>query len=134
MAEYPLDDRAAGVHPGIVPLGATELIVEQAQGPSVQAAFHDTEGRVEGLDERIRVEHMLEVVVPRAVISGVRERRRLGAGLTGEVAQPEHTLAGGMATVAQSGQRAGDGVIASCSSVIAATTSRRRRLYWGHML
>jgi len=37
-------------------------------------------------------------------------------------------------TVAQSGQRAGDGWIASCSSVIAATTSRRRRLYSGHLL
>ena len=36
--------------------------------------------------------------------------------------------------VAHIGHRSGDGRIASCSSVSAATTSRKRRSYSGHML
>lgn len=36
-------------------------------------------------------------------------------------------------TVAQMGHRSGDGLVASCSSVIAATTTRKRRSYSGHM-
>jgi len=56
-----------------------------------------TEGRVERGDERVGAEHMLEVVIPRAVMRGVLEGRGLRAGLTGEVAQPEHPLAGGVA-------------------------------------
>ena len=92
VAEDALEDRAAGVHPGLVPLGPTEDLVEHVEGPSIEAALDDAEGRVERLGERRGAEHMLEVVVPRAVVAGVRERRRLRAGLAGEVAQPEDPL------------------------------------------
>ena len=49
------------------------------------------------VDELVGAQDVLEVVVARAVVGGVRERRRLGAGLPGEVAQPEDALAGGVA-------------------------------------
>ena len=97
MGEAALDDPAPGVHPVIAPSGSTDHLLEHRRRPAVEAALDDPEGRVECLDERIGTEHVHEVVVAGAVVRGVRERRRLRAGLTGEVAQPEHPLAGEVA-------------------------------------
>ena len=83
-------------------------------------------------DERLGLERVVEVVVARAVEGGVRERRRLGAGLAGG-RRARTPLASRVLAVAQIGHRSGDGFVASCCSVIAATTSRRRRSYSGHM-
>ena len=70
---------------------------EHRRGPAVQRSLDDAERRIECGDQVRGAEHMLEVVVARAVVRRVREGRRLGAGLAGDVAQAEHPLAREMA-------------------------------------
>ena len=97
VGEDPLDDRAAGVDPVGAQILAADHLAEAHEGPSVEAVLDDAERRIERVDERCGAEDVLEVVVARAVVAGIGERRRIGSGCAGEVAQPEHTLAGGMA-------------------------------------
>src|SRR6185369_16136545 len=73
VAEDALDDGAAGVHPRLVPVWTADLLVEHVEGPSVEAGLDDPEGGVEGRPERSPAEHVLEVVVARAVVAGVGE-------------------------------------------------------------
>src|SRR6185503_19213613 len=96
MGEPALDDPAAGVHPVLAPVRAAYLVLEHGRRPSVEAVLDDPEGRLERRGESIGAPDVFKVVVARAVVSGVRERRRLRPGLAGEVAQPEHALAGEM--------------------------------------
>jgi hypothetical protein len=54
----------------------TDLLTAHLQRPSVQAALDDDERRVEGKGERVGTQDVLEVVVARAVVRGVREGGR----------------------------------------------------------
>ncbi len=63
MSEDPLDHPAARVDPGPVPLGATKLLFEVVDRPSVEEVVDDAERRVECLGQRFAAEHVLEVVV-----------------------------------------------------------------------
>jgi hypothetical protein len=101
---------------------------EHVSSPSVEAVLDDAKGRVQRIYERIGAEHVLEIVVARAVVRSVRERRGLGARFTGEVAEPKHPLTAACPAVAHIGHLSGEGRIANCSFVIAATTSRKRWL------
>jgi hypothetical protein len=81
VTEDALDHGAARVDPGRVPFGPTDLLVQHLEGPSVEAALDDPEGRVEGVGETVGAPDMVEVVVARAVERRVRERRGLHARL-----------------------------------------------------
>jgi hypothetical protein len=52
----------------------------------------DPEGCV-CVGECLWLQHMVEIVVARAVVGSVRERRGLRAGLAGDVAEPEDPVA-----------------------------------------
>ena len=130
VGEDPLQDPSAVVDPLLVaPLGAgsPRPACRGSSGPGSARRS----GRSSPAPRRASSASsgVIEVIVARAVEGGVRERRRLGAGLAREVAEPEHPLAGGVARWSPTSAIArATGWIASCSSVIAATTSRRRRL------
>jgi hypothetical protein len=73
MSEDPLDHPTAGVDPGAIPLGATKLLLEVVDRPSVEEALDDAERRVESFGQRSAAEHVFEVVVAGTVVSSVRE-------------------------------------------------------------
>src|SRR5690606_3608771 len=93
VLEHAHDDVAAAHHPVGPELRPADRLLQRGDGPGVEAAFDDAERALERLRQLSGAEHVDEVVVAGAVVGGVRERRVLGAGLTGEVAQPEHALA-----------------------------------------
>jgi hypothetical protein len=64
VGEDPLDDPAAGMRPGLVPLGSPDLFLERRERPAIETRVDDPEGRVEGGRQLIRAEDVLEVVVP----------------------------------------------------------------------
>ncbi|MEO6349095.1 MAG: hypothetical protein ABIP53_00395 [Candidatus Limnocylindrales bacterium] len=129
VAEDPLQDGATGMDPRLVPLGPAELLVEHVEGPSVQAALDDAECGVQSLHELIGAEHVLEIVSPGQLLPAF-VNRVVSAPRSPAKSQSQNTRWQAVwPTVAQIGHRSGAGVIASCSSVKAATTSRRRRLY-----
>src|SRR6185503_612726 len=72
MAEDALDDPTASVHSRA---GVTDLLIEHLERPSIQTALDDDERRGKRLDQSVRTENVLEVVVTRAVVRGVREPR-----------------------------------------------------------
>jgi hypothetical protein len=76
---------------------------------------------------------VLEVVVTRAVIGGVREGGRLLTGAPAKSQSQNTRWQAAWPMVVQSGHRFDDGRSANCSLVIFATTSRRRRLILGHV-
>lgn len=53
VAEQPLEDRAAGVQLGLAVMVAVDRIGEHVDGPSVQAALDDAEGRFQGAHQLV---------------------------------------------------------------------------------
>ena len=68
MGEDALEHGAAEMHPALAECLAPDHLVEHFECPRVQALLDDPEGCVQRLDECLCVQHIVEIVVTRAVV------------------------------------------------------------------
>ena len=126
MSEHALDDPAAEVDAllGVPP--PTDLLVEHAEGPSIQAVLDE-------VASSLSTSAAASSTCSRSSSPG-QSYAAFANGVASAPGSPAKSQSQNTRwqavwpTVAQIGHRSGDGWIASCSSVIAATTSRRRWL------
>src|SRR5205823_9468621 len=77
--EHALEGPRSRLTRAVGPVLVKDLLLDLLGGPAVEAPLDDREGRVEGGDEILAREHVLEVIVTRARPGGIRKWRLGGS-------------------------------------------------------